>query len=1535
MRIAGTTIDTTPWPSNKTTSNQDQGAWPDLYSGHSASRAGRTMAVPPPPPQQLPATTSTPSFDDPLSAFNTQEQQHPRHSHRKVASPSDEVRSSHEARPVDGSSSLRTPLSPPAGARYLDLKALQQRLQHQSDQDQQVHDCSLASAKAFDDASLALKNSRSSYDDDRQTAADPESERGEADDGAMTPKSVYSFGVSAKPSFDAFSHHGPPTQLRSRSSSQTRDPRTNRSGARSPTSSRRRHQPSLASMWSDQARLQTEEGSSDTDEQSAASDRLPWLASLYRLQDSELDLAIQQENARIDSSLSSPFGPPALVRELSRALESSLALLASAQEQFAQTQERYERKIDLEKRTAEVKQATMKAACLQHGISSGVLERAVARAVADMPQVQLDAKHQAEASRLATIKKSSRQVDGQTTRLGDSSRAASGRNFDTEPTLPSSLQEAMLDDLRGEPTPNDQIATLKQLGKTSTRSPSVDSLEAPLPRKDRVPTSVSSAALSQSSRGRNDATPEGSAISITSTRSASNVRRPSSRMAEGLMAWRQNTEDRKAMATTQATSSAAVEADGYMSDTGVTDEPEQEAAGSAFSSLGQRVGSSRSLSVSASIKGESEDDISPQSRTVVSRTGSSSSASTSHHKMVSSGLGFFSSLAWRKKKPVDGSPQEGKQSDSTLRAGRKVTGARPTTMWWPPASQRETNQVHEPLISDPARKNLHQLSHTASDGDVVSALHDAIGSSPVSPSERPAHEIDRKLLPKPSHLRAIFLATRILGPDPTGLLQKGARSPSALIVKLATVLVSNARDTGLDLEEVTRASSTTRSSLSHQLTPRQPSALRRDSRVDATPRQRPVSMAFQAAAAVMDAASTQARSNGDRPVIKRAASSSRSIEPNVTRVPLHFGLGGNGVTAQPCAAATSPLASSTSTFPPRSSPTLAAPVELEAIVPSFGKPPTLSSWARSYKAPVPLSRRGSRLHDVDEESSGDEFEVYGGKNSNGNGDQDRPASLNLDDRAVDVFGFVYDASPAEVRLLRQARKESTPAPACLTGVRVGATEHRNQSDASDGGNEAWSAEEQSESEEGDSSPLTEADQTASSLQELPPEELVIEATSSEVTQKRSIERQARLLGISHAKPSTGSTSLIASSTSAQVPGPTSPEEERKAFQLGIAKPEEPHTKAGGKNVKPISETVKSLLDQLKAMHAARQAQQAAKWDAFIEHRRQALVSGSTPVSAEVGAERKRNGSDKVFGPSRGSATWGQENEYQSDLIGIRQMGDDKAGREDRTRFLELCQSGIPLARRPRIWAECSGAREVAEPGRYQDLLDEHEGETNQCLVQIDLDIHRTMPTNIFFGGGGPGVPKLRRVLAAYSWHSPEIGYCQGMNNLAATLLLTHASEEEAFWVLVCIIEVSHHVESGRSRLSMRTNDLTFALSQKILPAEYYTSHLLVSQADQRVLIDLVREIIPKLAYHIDELCIDLPAITFAWFLSLYTDCLPVEVSAQLGRMLGRMMVDRIANAATNGSLLLSDADFVPGLGLTIRARHSPPVPGRHRHSLDE
>jgi hypothetical protein len=78
-------------------------------------------------------------------------------------------------------------------------------------------------------------------------------------------------------------------------------------------------------------------------------------------------------------------------------------------------------------------------------------------------------------------------------------------------------------------------------------------------------------------------------------------------------------------------------------------------------------------------------------------------------------------------------------------------------------------------------------------------------------------------------------------------------------------------------------------------------------------------------------------------------------------------------------------------------------------------------------------------------------------------------------------------------------------------------------------------------------------------------------------------------------------------------------------------------------------------------------------------------------------------------------------------------------------------------------AECSGAKDAMVPGEYAEILAVHADDTSPFLAEIDKDVSRTFPGNVFFGGDGPGVAKLRRVLVAYSWHNPAVGYCQGMN----------------------------------------------------------------------------------------------------------------------------------------------------------------------------
>lgn len=114
--------------------------------------------------------------------------------------------------------------------------------------------------------------------------------------------------------------------------------------------------------------------------------------------------------------------------------------------------------------------------------------------------------------------------------------------------------------------------------------------------------------------------------------------------------------------------------------------------------------------------------------------------------------------------------------------------------------------------------------------------------------------------------------------------------------------------------------------------------------------------------------------------------------------------------------------------------------------------------------------------------------------------------------------------------------------------------------------------------------------------------------------------------------------------------------------------------------------------------------------------------------------------------------------------------------------------------------------------------------------------------------------------------------------MASTLLLVHADEEEAFWVLAAIVE-------------------------RILPEDFFSPSLLPSRACPLVLLDYVQEFTPKLYTHLTELGVDLPAICFSWFLSVFTDCLPVEVCSSL----------RIS-VISNADILNISLDFVQSMG---------------------
>ena len=91
---------------------------------------------------------------------------------------------------------------------------------------------------------------------------------------------------------------------------------------------------------------------------------------------------------------------------------------------------------------------------------------------------------------------------------------------------------------------------------------------------------------------------------------------------------------------------------------------------------------------------------------------------------------------------------------------------------------------------------------------------------------------------------------------------------------------------------------------------------------------------------------------------------------------------------------------------------------------------------------------------------------------------------------------------------------------------------------------------------------------------------------------------------------------------------------------------------------------------------------------------------------------------------------------------------------------------------------------------YEELVEK--GKTSSFLHIIEADVGRSFPLIPFFKKGtkygDAGQRSLTNVLQAYSVYDENVGYCQGMNQLAAFILLMNGCQErEAFWFLVSLL----------------------------------------------------------------------------------------------------------------------------------------------------
>eukprot|EP00798_Chlamydomonas_sp_ICE-L_P024566 gene24566-10177_t len=133
------------------------------------------------------------------------------------------------------------------------------------------------------------------------------------------------------------------------------------------------------------------------------------------------------------------------------------------------------------------------------------------------------------------------------------------------------------------------------------------------------------------------------------------------------------------------------------------------------------------------------------------------------------------------------------------------------------------------------------------------------------------------------------------------------------------------------------------------------------------------------------------------------------------------------------------------------------------------------------------------------------------------------------------------------------------------------------------------------------------------------------------------------------------------------------------------------------------------------------------------------------------------------------------------------------------------------------------------------------------LVQIEKDLPRTFPGHPLMQQSGRSA--LRRVLAAYAFHNPEVGYCQGLNFVAGCLLM-FMDEEDSFYCLSTVVE-------------------------DIL-AGYYALDMLSTQVDQRVFKHLVMEEFPLVNRHLEAVGADISCVFAQWFLCLFVNFLPLE-----------------------------------------------------------
>ncbi|XP_076164058.1 uncharacterized protein LOC143144996 isoform X2 [Ptiloglossa arizonensis] len=208
---------------------------------------------------------------------------------------------------------------------------------------------------------------------------------------------------------------------------------------------------------------------------------------------------------------------------------------------------------------------------------------------------------------------------------------------------------------------------------------------------------------------------------------------------------------------------------------------------------------------------------------------------------------------------------------------------------------------------------------------------------------------------------------------------------------------------------------------------------------------------------------------------------------------------------------------------------------------------------------------------------------------------------------------------------------------------------------------------------------------------------------------------------------------------------------------------------------------------------------------------------------------------------------------------------------DAMKMVARLQEGIPPKFRKELWLTLA-ERHLEQRGvdwkqAEKVCFNEWSNPDDEELgIQIVKDLHRT-GCSLFCGAAGrDNQAVLRRVLLGFARWNKSVGYCQGLNVLAALVLqVMDRAESAAVKVMIYLIE-------------------------GVLPEGYFADNLRGLSVDMAVFRDLLRSRLPKLSKHLKALQNDAKdkatgssyeppltnVFTMQWFLTLFCHCLPQE-----------------------------------------------------------